>query len=377
MRRVLVALFLVIVSAGCETTGPPSSPLAATSPAATPTPSTTVAASRPPSKSIQTTPVGSIPAEFKYIDASPGRDVTLWLVDLTGGVPPAAVARWTLGNQTFSASRDGKTVIIAAPGERSIIALHLLRPLTGEATVLFEGPADGRILYPQLSPDGTRFAFTLGRNTSTDGVWVGDIATGAARQVLPPRAALDAPTPVLGWSDDSQWLSYLAYDPTDIGKGLRLYLHNISDGRRVDAGVGYLMSWRAREPRLLTLMQRNNNTGAAVASYDLAQGKSTELLSIDPRVTTVAWHPVRDAFLYVQSTRSCNFTGTVWMRSLGSADSRQIGNLTTVQGAWWSADGNSVYALVSDPGGGAAVVNAQTGQRIAIIPDGGPTFTCP
>lgn len=302
--------------------------------------------------------------------------MTLWLVDLTGDVPPAAVARWTLGSQTYSASRDGKTVIIAAPGERSIIALHLLHPLTGEATVLFEGPADGRILFPQLSPDGTRFAFTLGRKASTDGVWVGDVATGVARPLMPPGTALDAPTPVLGWSDDSQWLSYLAYDPTDIGKGLRLYLHNVSGGRRVDAGTGYLVSWRAREPRLLTLAQRADNTGATVASYDLAPGKRTELFSIAPRVVTLAWHPVGDTFLSVQSDRPCNFRGTVWLRSLGSADARQIGTLTTVQDAWWSADGSAVYALVSDVGGAAAVVNAQTGQRVAAIPGGGPTFTC-
>jgi hypothetical protein len=91
---------------------------------------------RTPSKSVQTTAVASIPREFAYVDASPGRDVNLWLVDLTGATQPVSVARWSLGSNTFSASRDGKTIIVAAPGETSVIALHLLRPLTGEATIL-------------------------------------------------------------------------------------------------------------------------------------------------------------------------------------------------------------------------------------------------
>jgi WD40 repeat protein len=370
MTRAILALTIALVAGSCV--APTVTPSAAPSATASPSPTAT----RQLSKSVRATAVTSIPQDFRYIDASPGRDVTLWLVDLRGGVPPAAIAQWTLGNQTFSASRDGKTVIIAAPGERSIVALHLLRPLTGEATVLFEGPTDGRILYPRLSPDGTRFAFTLGRNTSTDGVWIGDVATGVARQLFPPDAPLANPTPVYGWSDDSQWLSYGAYDPTDIGKGFRLYLHNVVDGRRVDAGPAYLQSWRAREPRLLTLTQRNDNTGAVVASFDLAQGKRVEQLSTVLRVTALTWHPSGDTFLYVGGTKQCNFVGTVWTRSLGATESRQVGNLATAQDAWWSADGNVIYALVSAPSGAAVVVNAQTGQLIATIPGAGPTFAC-
>jgi hypothetical protein len=341
-------------------------------------------APRPPSRSIQTTPVVSIPREFAYIDASPGRDVNLWLVDLSGATPPVSVARWSLGSNTFSASRDGKTIIIAAPGEKSIIALHLLHPLTGEATVLFEGPPDGRVLYPQLSPDGKRFAFTLGRQSGSDGVWVGDVSEGGVRQLYKsPRADLsEGPVTLFGWSDDGQWLSYSAYDDADLGKGPRIFLHNVVDGRRVEAGPGSLISWRASEPRFLAAVVggRGNQAafGATVYTFDLAQQRRTELLTIDPRVEAVLWHPTRDEFLYLQNERSCSFfSSSIWVRSLGTTDAQRIGNIQTAQAAWWSSDGATIYALVAGDGTEGIIVNAMTGQHIATILEGGPPRPCP
>jgi Tol biopolymer transport system component len=332
---------------------------------------------RTPSKSVQTTAVGSIPREFAYVDASPGRDVNLWLVDLTGAAQPVSVARWSSGSNTFSASRDGKTIIVAAPGEKSVIALHLVQPLTGEATVLFEGPPDGRVVYPQVSPDGKRFAFMLFRQQGTDGIWVGDISDGSVRQLHAP--AREDPT-LFGWSDDSQWVTYSEPVDADV-RGPHIFLHNVSDGRRIDAGPGSRISWRARAPRVLTALIGGKGNqgafGATLYTFDLTSQRRTELLSIDPGVEALAWSPARDEFLYLATDTGCSFQRSIWVRSLGAADAKQIGSIQTAQAAWWSSDGGTIYALVAGSGTEGIIVNAATGQTIATIPDTRRTFPCP
>jgi hypothetical protein len=50
--------------------------------------------------------------------------------------------------------------------------------------VLYEGSPDARAIFPAISPDGRAVAFALGHAQSWDGVWVTDVATGAARQLL-------------------------------------------------------------------------------------------------------------------------------------------------------------------------------------------------
>ncbi len=364
-----VAIVLVAVVAAAAAINVTRSAIGNPAPSSTP---------RPPSRSIQTTPVASVPREFAYVDASPGRDVNLWLVDLSGATPPASVARWSNGSNTFSASRDGKTVIIAAPGERSIIALHLLHPLTGEATVLFEGPPDGRVFYPQLSPDGKRFAFTLFRQQGSDGIWVGDLSDGSVRQVYAP--VREDPT-LYGWSDDGQWLSYSAPDDTDPSHLPHIFLHNLIDGRLVNAGAGSVISWRAPEPRVLTAFvggQGNQGAfGATIYSFDLAQQQRTVLFSIAPRVAALASSPTRHEFLYLSEEAGCSFHSSIWVRSLGANDARRIGDISTAQAAWWSSDGGAIYALVAGSGREGLVVNAMTGQRIATIPEGGPASPCP
>ena len=330
---------------------------------------------RTPSKSVQTTAVASIPREFAYVDASLSRGSDLWLVDLTGATPPVSVARWDLGSNTYSASRDGKTIVIGAPGETSIIALHVVHPLTGEATVLFDGPSGSRAFYPQLSPDGRRFAFTL--LGGQGGIWVGDISDGSVHQL---RAPVRQDPTLFGWSDDSQWVSYSEPDDADLSNGPHIFLHNVVDGRRINAGAGSLVAWRAQEPRVLTAHIGGSGNqgafGATLYSFDLASQRRTELLSIDPRVEALEWSPTRDEFLYLPTEKGCLFGASIWVRALGSSAASRIGNIQTAQAAWWSSDGGTIYALVAGSGTDGIIVNAMTGQRIATIPDGGPPRPC-
>ena len=117
--------------------------------------------------------------------------------------------------------------------------------------------------------------------------------------------------------------------------------------------------------------------GATVYTLDVAQGRRTELFSIEPRIVTLAWNPVKDEFLFLQTTTGCSFQATLWIRSASAADAKRIGTLQNAQDAWWSSDGETIYALVPGAGTDGAVVNAATGQRVATIPDGGPVRACP
>jgi hypothetical protein len=390
-RLARIGLLLLTTMAACapspgsETNPTPSS---IATPAATPASSTTDIATgpspteRPRSTSIQTTSVASIPREFAYVEASPITDVTLWLVDLSGGAAPAAVARYTIGEGTSSASKDGKTVVIQARGERSVSALHVLHPLTGEATLLYDPPG-ARAFYPRLSPDGRYAAFALGRDSGWDGVWIADVATGQARQVLPQSAAPFSTDPVflIGWSDDSEWLAYAANDPTDMGGfGPKVFIRHVADGRRVTVGRGHALAWRQQEPRILLLAQTGKGNqgayGAAVSTYDLTHQQAQELFSIDPRVIQIAWSPVGDEFLYLTDTTSCPFRASIWTMVPGDPATR-AGTIDTARQAWWSADGNTIFALVRGSGSDADVIDATTGRKIATIPNTVQTRACP
>jgi dipeptidyl aminopeptidase/acylaminoacyl peptidase len=302
-------------------------------------------------------------------------------VDQTGATPPVAVARYRIGNDAFSTSADGKTVVILARGAQSLLALHVLKPLTGEATILYD-PADARASYQRVSPDGRYVAFARYQTTGgPDGIWLIDVASGSLRQLVAQAPGDTNATPMTGWSDDGQWLAYAAPDMADLGGfGGKVFLVNVVDGRRVTVGRGFLADWRAREPRLVFSAQTGKGDqgayGATASTYDLGGQKTRELFSIDPGVTQVAWNPVRDEFLYVARTTGCPFQSTVWVQPLVGA-ARRVGTIATAKRAWWSADGTTILALVPGKGMDADLVDAASGRKIATITDAGPTRACP
>jgi len=379
-NRLPVALLVIaLLASACDSAVP--TPSASTRPAVLNTPPAASTAVRPASASVRATAV-SIPGNFAYVEASPGRDVTLWLVDLSGAKPPARVAQWTLGSHTWAASRDGKTIVVAAPGAHSIVALHLVRPLTGEATVLYEGPSDARAFFQRLSPDGKRFAFSLGRAAGWDGLWVGDVSDGTVRQLLPqpiPRDPTSGSVFPISWSDDGNWLTYSAADESDLGAGPKIFAHNVVDGRRVVVGKGSLVSWREQEPRLLVATNGGSGSqgafGATLYTFDLSQQRRAELFSFDPRVTAVAWNPARDEFAYLLETTGCSYHATVWV-STARGPARRVGSVDSAEDAWWSSDGATIYALARGVGTDAVVLDATSAREVAKIPNGGPAQSC-
>jgi Tol biopolymer transport system component len=186
---------------------------------------------------------------------------------------------------------------------------------------------------------------------------------------------------LFGWSDDSQWVSYSEPDEADLLNGPHIFLHNVIDGRRFNAGPGSRISWRARDPRVLTALVGGKGNqgafGAAIYTFDLTSQRRTELLSIDARVEALGWSPARDEFLYLATDTGCEFQRSIWVRSPGAADAKQIGSVQTAQAAWWSSDGGTIYALVAGNGTEGIIMNATTGQTIATIPDVRRTFPCP
>lgn len=381
-RRALAcvaALLMACQSAPVPTpTAAPTVAIATASATASAVPTPT---GRPRSTSIQATAVASIPRAFLYVDAFPAAEGALWLVDLSGATPPAVVARYRIGNGAFSATADGKTVVILARGLKSVLALHVLDPLTGDATVLYD-PADARATYQKVSPDGRYVAFArYPTSGGPDGIWLIDIASGNLRQLVSQPAVDSNAMFISGWSDDGQWVSYSALDPADLGGfGGKVFIANVTDGRRITVGRGFLADWRAGEPRLVFSAQTGRGNqgafGAMVSTYDLSTQRTRELLNIDPGVSQVLWSPVRDEFLYIAETTGCNFASTVWIQPL-VGPAKRVGNLATVEKAWWSADGTAVLALVPGKGMDAEIVDAVTGLKIATIPEAGLTRTCP
>lgn len=66
---------------------------------------------------------------------------------------------------------------------------------------------------------------------------------------------------------------------------------------------------------------------------------------------------------------------TPWVRA-PAGDARRVDSFDTVQRAWWSADGSSIYALMRGEGQDGIVVEAASGRRIATIPGDAPR-NCP
>jgi hypothetical protein len=366
LAAALVGAVIIGCSATASVTPPPTASLAMES---------TRASARPAPSSVATTAVQSIPYDFAYVEASPQNEASLWLVDLSGATAPISVVRWSGGSGSSAWSRDGQTVIVAGPSDRSVRALFLVKPLTGHATVLYEASSDTRVFYPRLSPDGRRYAFQLFGGAGAGAYYWGDVDTGAVHVL---RNAPDTGS-LLEWSADGLWLSYSSTEGDRDGLQ-HVFLLNVVDGRRVDAGRGNFAALRARQPQVASALVGGKGNqgafGADVSTFDTSTERRTQLFSVDPRVTELAWSPNRDEFLLLQETVGCPFHATVWVSSTTGAQ-RRVGAIGNADRALWSADGATIYAHVPASGADTAVVDVATGRVVATIHGGGPIRACP
>src|SRR5207245_3052387 len=82
---------------------------------------------------IKTTAVGTVPSLFRYVALDTplvdGAHTRLWLIDLSSKRGPVLAAEWDAPAAPvggWSASADGRTVIVSASGTRSRVALSML-----------------------------------------------------------------------------------------------------------------------------------------------------------------------------------------------------------------------------------------------------------
>lgn len=321
---------------------------------------------------MRATAVGTIPESFRYValdvPTADGFLTRLWLVDLTGGRGPVVVADWEAPASPaggYSASADGRTVLVAATGSRSRVALYLLRPELGTTSVLFEEP--GWIaLSPALSADGAVFAFTRypDGGGSDDGLYAGPIAGGEPRRIVAPDPQAIAPPLALGWSFDAAWLAYLrTRGSSDV------VLAHRSGGSGAEIGPGDRVSWRRDPPQLLVAANGSGADPSRIYTYELATAAKVEVARVERAFFSfVQWHPHFDRFIYVESTdRGREASGGIWIRNAdGSAPTRfDLGS-----GAYapeWSRDGTLVTALTGGDDSIVRLIELFTGRQVAVL----------
>lgn len=323
----------------------------------------------------------------QWIDA-----VRVWLVDLPGVAAPAAaparlVASWSVPDRArflgpdehWSASADGRLLLVSAPVATGRIGLHLVRAETGDVTLLRED-AQADLLSPRLTPDGRRYAFARVRlkadGAEDDGIWTGEVGTREVTRVVEPARPPESVLPA-AWSGDGRWLAYRRHA---LGGG-SVHVVAAAGGPSRQAGAGRGIDWRAREPRLVTADSATPAGGgqSALRTYDVAASKVATLYGpTDTLLARPRWHPTQDRILYLEST------GPWYTGSLLRAWTRDLAGNATAQGAaeayvdvWWSADGSRIYALAGADDSVWGIVDVATGKAIAFVCVRGDAPPCP
>lgn len=374
MRIAAAVLIIAVALTACEpaptavTTPSPSvlPTLAVTAAPGTAAPSPTPAATGRPG--IRATAAGVVPDAFRYVavdtDIVDARHTRLWLVDLAGTRGAAVIAEWDAPASPiggWSASADGKSLVISAAGARSRAALYLFRPETAEVRVLFEDPKE-IVISPRLSPDGQRYAFTkYPADGGADlGVWSGTI-TGDVGRIAGPTDGSSVPAIPLAWSTDSKWLAF-----TREGKSTEVHLIPSEGGDEVSVGEGDKVSWRAQAPQLLVSVP---SVPARVYTYDLDTRKTAVVARAAKLFfPVIEWDPARERFLYVESENAGReASGGVWLAASDGTGAMRVDQGRTVSSPQWSRDGSLLSALLGGDDVLVRIVDLISGRQVSAI----------
>ena len=369
---VLAAALIV----GCESTSAPS----VTSPSPGPGASSSVApgtAAPEPSPLptarpvLKTSAVGAIPALFRYValdtPLADGVHTRLWLVDLGAKRAPAIAAEWDAPSAPvggWSASADGRTLLVSAQGTRSRVALSLVRPETGETRLLFEDPAV-TVVAATVSPDGSRFAFTKypAVGGSDLGMWIGRTGGGEPVRLTDPTTVTTVPQMALAWSRDAAWLAFTRdLDVTEVR------LIRADGGEEIHAGPGEKVALRSAAPEVLVAQAVGE--GSRIYSVDLASGRSTDLVKSEKgQVAQLAWHPAGTAFVYVLSdsaSREASRGIWLWRTDVAAPQRLDVGGRVAFAPEW-SADGSVLSALAGGDDARIPIVDLITGRQLSVL----------
>jgi Tol biopolymer transport system component len=370
-------MLAALILASCDLTSAPATGSAApapqvpgstaSAPAARTAEPSPLASARP---GIKTTAVGAVPSLFRYVALDTplvdGAHTRLWLIDLSSKRAPVLAAEWDAPASPvggWSASADGRTVIVSASGTRSRVALSALRPETGETRVLFEDPAV-TVVSARLSLDGSRYAFTKypSQGGMDGGIWAGRIAGGDIARITEPTSATTTPQMPLAWSRDGAWLAFTRdLDRTEV------HVVPSEGGREQVAGPGERVSWRATAPELVIAYPVG--PGSVIYTSDLATGTYKDVVKEDTGyVTALAWDPSGQSFAFVlteSASRQASQGSWLWRADAPLPRSLNIGR--TVFALEWSADGTILSAIAGGDDARIPIVDLLTGHQLSVL----------
>lgn len=319
---------------------------------------------------IRATAAGSIPALFRYVaqdtELADGFHTRLWLIDLGSRRAPLIAAEWDAPAAPvggWSASADGRALIVSANGARSRVALYLVRPATAETRVLFEDPAMV-VVSSRISPDGARYAFTKypAQGGADLGIWAGRIEGGEAARISEPSTASNVPQMPLAWSPDASRLAFTRdLDRTEV------HVVPADGGQEIVAGPGDRVSWRSAAPELV--ISYPVGPGSVIYTSDLVTGTYKDLVKEDTGyVTALAWDPSGQSFAFVlteSASRQASQGSWLWRTGASSLTSLNIGR--TVFALEWSADGTILSAIAGGDDARIPIVDLLTGRQLSVL----------
>lgn len=326
----------------------------------------------------------AVPVEHRYVAVSDGQTGRIILVDLASGTSAEVVsAHGSPGRPyyapPFSASADGKRLLVAAVGPAARSALYLIDVPAGRATLLYEDEEIWAVgpLHGVISPDGTRYAFH-----GHDGVRVGDTSGGPTRLFVEDEDPADM-TKIwypLAWSAD---LSVIALaQGTDVATKVAVF--QAANGEQNWTGMGSEVSWRTRAPFLAVAGAAGQFSGEnRVYAIDPNDGLIHELEPFAAKhFGSIAWHPSADRVLYTVADDAFA-ESDVYTRSLAEDFPKRVESPKKVWDAWWSRDGSRIYATVArdttaaTPGvGDIDIVELPGGRVVASVCRDDPRGQC-
>ncbi len=391
MQVRVVALAIAVAVTACTTAQPlplttPSPSVAAASPsvARSPSPSVTPVAGPP----LVATAIGRVPPAFHYLESGSGASYRLLLFDEAAVAPPVEVAHGgplplpagpDVRSNAFSASADGRIVVVMVRESEQRTTYFVLRPETGELRALLSGADLGS---PVITPDGGRIAYArTSADAQANGVWLA--AVGDAAPPAPTRIVVDDPQRVgspprpLAWSADAKWLAispspgesatFIAIvDPTGGPARFDAATVTLVGGRARVIGEGYAIDWRGGEGNVLITSTRTLFGGrSAVYAADVNSGaiRSLYRAGSDVVLRPAAWHPALDRFALTERPLCCGayISEPAWVRRID-------GSATNVGDAggdlWWSKDGARLLTTTGGDDSVGAIRDLLSGRAI-------------
>jgi len=398
MSRLLLAVALALIAAcvpAPHVTLTSPSPLSSFHATATPSPPTPSPTESPGPLNVPTA-VGTIPRSFHYFDVGHGASYRILLFDedktdppivvLASGQPPVPTGP-DVQSDAFSASADGRTVVVMRRLSERQTTYFVLRPETGELRALFSSGPD--LGPPLITADGQRIAFArMSADPAVNGIWTLAVSGAADRSRLVsdlPRGVGSPPRP-LAWSGDGKWLAIspvlgndnnevAIVDPIAGETYFNATTNSFEGGSARVVGAGYAVDWRGSERDLLVTSSARDFIGARTYVYavDVTGGPngSRRLYAPGGDVTLgpSVWHPSLDRYATIERPTLAGPSTpiAIWVRRLDGTATK-IAESAFLSVPWWSRDGTKLFSSTGGDDSTAVISN--------LLGTGGGTTFC-